>query len=28
VPEIDVPGGKIVVDPPTGVLPGGSVKEA
>lgn len=28
VPEIDVPGGKIVVDPPAGVLPGGSTKEA
>lgn len=28
VPEIDVPGGKIVVDPPAGLLPGGSVKEA
>lgn len=28
VPEIDVPGGKVVVDPPAGVLPGGSAKEA
>lgn len=28
VPEIDVPGGKVVVDPPAGILPGGSVKEA
>ena len=28
VPEIDVAGGKVVVDPPAGVLPGGSEKEA
>ena len=28
VPEIDVPGGKIVVDPPAGILSGGSAKEA
>ena len=28
VPEIDVPGGKVLVDPPAGVLPGGSTKEA
>ena len=28
VPEIDVPGGKVLVDPPAGVLPGGSEKEA
>jgi 16S rRNA processing protein RimM len=28
VPEIDVPGGKIVIDPPAGILPGGSAKEA
>lgn len=28
VPEIDVPGGKVVVDPPAGILPGGSAKEA
>lgn len=28
VPEIDVEGGKVVVDPPAGVLPGGSEKEA
>ena len=28
VPEIDVPGGKVVVDPPAGVLAGGSEKEA
>jgi 16S rRNA processing protein RimM len=28
VPEIDVEGGKVVVDPPAGVLPGGEAKEA
>lgn len=28
VPEIDVAGGKVVVDPPAGLLPGGSEKEA
>ena len=28
VPEIDVAGGKVVVDPPAGILPGGSEKEA
>jgi 16S rRNA processing protein RimM len=28
VPEIDVDGGKILVDPPIGVLPGGNEKEA
>ena len=28
VPEIDVEGGKIVVDPPAGVLAGGEAKEA
>jgi 16S rRNA processing protein RimM len=28
VPEIDVEGGKVLVDPPTGVLAGGSEKEA
>ena len=28
VPEIDVPGGKVVVDPPAGVLAGGNEKEA
>jgi len=28
VPEIDVEGGKVVVDPPAGVLPGGETKEA
>jgi 16S rRNA processing protein RimM len=28
VPEIDVEGGKVVVDPPAGVLAGGSAKEA
>jgi 16S rRNA processing protein RimM len=27
VPEIDVPGGKVVVDPPAGVLAGGAEKE-
>lgn len=27
VPEIDVPGGKVVVDPPTGLLAGGAEKE-
>ena len=27
VPEIDVPGGKIVVDPPAGLLAGGAAKE-
>jgi 16S rRNA processing protein RimM len=28
VPEIDVEGGKVLVDPPPGVLPGGNEKEA
>ena len=28
VPEIDVEGGKVVVDPPAGVLAGGKEKEA
>lgn len=28
VPEIDVKGGKVVIDPPAGVLPGGETKEA
>jgi len=28
VPEIDVPGGKGVVEPPAGLLPGGNEKEA
>jgi 16S rRNA processing protein RimM len=28
VPEIDVPGGKVVVDPPAGLLPAGETKEA
>src|SRR5215471_12071603 len=28
VPEIDVDGGKVLVDPPAGVLPGGNEKEA
>ena len=28
VPEIDVAGGKVLVDPPSGVLPGGNEKEA
>jgi 16S rRNA processing protein RimM len=28
VPEIDVEGGKVVVDPPAGVLAGGEAKEA
>jgi 16S rRNA processing protein RimM len=28
VPEIDVPGGKVTVDPPAGVLVGGPAKEA
>ena len=28
VPEIDVEGGKVLVDPPAGVLPGGNEKEA
>ena len=23
VPEVDVPGGKVTVDPPAGLLPGG-----
>jgi len=27
VPEIDVPGGKVVVDPPAGLLAGGAAKE-
>ena len=27
VPEIDVPGGKVVVDPPAGLLAGGAEKE-
>jgi len=28
VPEVDVAGGKVLVDPPSGVLPGGNEKEA
>jgi 16S rRNA processing protein RimM len=28
VPEIDVEGGKVMVDPPAGILPGGNEKEA
>jgi 16S rRNA processing protein RimM len=28
VPEIDVSGGKVVVEPPAGLLPGGNEKEA
>ena len=28
VPEVDVEGGKVLVDPPAGVLPGGETKEA
>jgi 16S rRNA processing protein RimM len=28
VPEIDVEGGKVTVDPPAGVLAGGEAKEA
>jgi 16S rRNA processing protein RimM len=28
VPEIDVEGGKIVIDPPAGLIPGGNEKEA
>ena len=28
VPEVDVEGGKVVVDPPAGLLVGGTVKEA
>jgi 16S rRNA processing protein RimM len=28
VPEVDVEGGKVVVDPPVGVLVGGEMKEA
>lgn len=28
VPEVDVEGGKVVVEPPAGVLPGGETKEA
>ena len=28
VPEIDVAGGKVVVEPPVGLLPGGGTKEA
>src|SRR5437667_5888636 len=28
VPEIDVEGGKVVVEPPAGLLPGGVTKEA
>jgi 16S rRNA processing protein RimM len=28
VPEIDVEGGKVVVEPPAGLLPGGETKEA
>jgi 16S rRNA processing protein RimM len=28
VPEIDVEGGKVLVDPPVGVLAGGETKEA
>jgi 16S rRNA processing protein RimM len=27
VPEIDIPGGKVLVDPPAGLLAGGDVKE-
>jgi 16S rRNA processing protein RimM len=27
VPEIDVEGGKIVIDPPAGLLAGGATKE-
>ena len=28
VPEIDIAGGKVVVEPPAGLLPGGETKEA
>ena len=28
VPEIDIAGGKVVVEPPAGLLPGGQTKEA
>ncbi len=28
VPEVDVEGGKVLIDPPAGVLPGGEAKEA
>ena len=28
VPEIDVEGGKVVIEPPAGLLPGGETKEA
>jgi 16S rRNA processing protein RimM len=28
VPEIDIEGGKVVVEPPAGLLPGGQTKEA
>ena len=28
VPEIDVPGGKVVIEPPAGLLAGGATKEA
>jgi 16S rRNA processing protein RimM len=28
VPEIDIEGGRVLVDPPAGVLPGGNEKEA
>ena len=28
VPEIDIEGGKVVVEPPAGLLPGGEAKEA
>jgi 16S rRNA processing protein RimM len=28
VPEVDVEGGRVLVDPPSGVLPGGNEKEA
>ena len=28
VPEIDIEGGKVVVEPPAGLLPGGETKEA
>jgi 16S rRNA processing protein RimM len=28
VPEVDVEGGKVLVDPPAGLLPGGETKEA
>ena len=28
VPEVDIEGGKVLVDPPAGILPGGNEKEA